>query len=194
MRKHPTALDTLGGYMSSDTNIYYVYAYLRSKDSKTAKAGTPYYIGKGCKYRAWAKHKTVPLPPDRSNIIILETNLTLVGSLAIERRLIRWYGRKDLGSGVLINLTDGGEGAVGITKGLKRIRKPTGPTGRPGANLGKTFSEDTKRKMSDSSKGKSKSAEHIAKMKISARARAPVSEETRKKLSEATKRWWLARP
>ena len=28
-------------------NTYYVYAYLRSKDSKTAKAGTPYYIGKG---------------------------------------------------------------------------------------------------------------------------------------------------
>lgn len=25
---------------------YYVYAYVRSKDSKTAKAGTPYYIGK----------------------------------------------------------------------------------------------------------------------------------------------------
>ena len=24
--------------------IYYVYAYLRSKDSQTAKAGTPYYI------------------------------------------------------------------------------------------------------------------------------------------------------
>jgi hypothetical protein len=28
-------------------SIYYVYAYLRSKDSPTAIAGTPYYIGKG---------------------------------------------------------------------------------------------------------------------------------------------------
>ena len=26
---------------------YYVYAYIRGEDSSTAKAGTPYYIGKG---------------------------------------------------------------------------------------------------------------------------------------------------
>lgn len=28
-------------------NIYYVYTYIRSKDSEIAKTGTPYYIGKG---------------------------------------------------------------------------------------------------------------------------------------------------
>ena len=28
-------------------SIYYVYAYLRSKDSTIAPKGTPYYIGKG---------------------------------------------------------------------------------------------------------------------------------------------------
>ena len=32
-------------------NIYYVYQYLREKDSKTAPAGTPYYVGKGHKER-----------------------------------------------------------------------------------------------------------------------------------------------
>jgi len=31
--------------MSSNI-IYYVYFYLRSKDSQNGKAGTPYYIGK----------------------------------------------------------------------------------------------------------------------------------------------------
>ena len=90
---------------------FYVYAYIRSKDSATAKAGTPYYIGKGKNKRASGKHR-IKVPHD-SNIVILEQNLTEVGALALERRLIKWWGRYDLGTGILRNLSDGGEGAEG---------------------------------------------------------------------------------
>jgi len=63
--------------------IYYVYAYLREKDSKTAKADTPYYIGKGTGYRAWDKRHTVKLPIHASRIVIMESSLTEVGALAL---------------------------------------------------------------------------------------------------------------
>jgi len=82
---------------------FYVYAYLRND-------GTPYYIGKGCGRRAYdIKRHTIKPPKDFSRIKFLHTNLTNNLALMLEEWYIGYYGRKDLGTGILRNMRDGGK-------------------------------------------------------------------------------------
>lgn len=149
-------------------DIFYVYAYLRAKSSKVAPAGTPYYIGKGSKNRAWVTYgRCAPRPKEQRYIIIVEQNLTEVGALALERFLIRWYGRLDLGTGILRNKTDGGDGVTNVSKETRlkikqsktgRKRKPHSKEHknkisnsfkrRPGYFKGKKHTEESKNKIS----------------------------------------------
>jgi hypothetical protein len=88
-------------------NNYYTYAYLRED-------GTPYYIGKGKERRIYRKDKRIKPPMDRSRIIFLKQNLTEEEAFQHEKYMIAVFGRKDLGTGILRNMSNGGEGSSGF--------------------------------------------------------------------------------
>jgi hypothetical protein len=101
-------------------NRFYTYAYLREDR-------TPYYIGKGEGNRAYVKHqKGISVPKDKSRIIFLKQNLIEEEAFKHEKYMIAVFGRKDLGTGILRNLTNGGEGSSGAIRTdewKKNIRK-----------------------------------------------------------------------
>jgi len=93
-------------------NKYYTYAYLRED-------GTPYYIGKGKGYRAYQKRRSINLPP-KNRIIFLKQNLTEEEAFRHEIYMIAVFGRKDNQTGILRNLTNGGEGISGANQSKEK--------------------------------------------------------------------------
>ena len=129
----------------------YLYRHIRLDKNQ------PFYIGIGGDLdykRAYSKQRRNKIWNkiiERTDfeVEIIMDNLTWNFVCEKEKEFISLYGRLDKKTGILCNMTDGGEGAFG------RVYKPTKET--------------------------------IEKMKVSRRKRSPVTEETRKKMSNSRK-------
>jgi hypothetical protein len=167
----------------------------------------PYYIGKGSVTRAFSSKKgeRIHPPKDRNLIVICERHLTNIGACAIERRLIRLWGRKGIdNNGILRNITPGGEGGMGwlaqseeTRNNIKRrmIENNIGSLKRGSkmpqewkenlilgiANSDYDISKDAVRsaKISQAMKGKSFSLKHRENIGKSSKGRIPWNKETK---------------
>jgi hypothetical protein len=153
-------------------NKYYTYAYLRED-------GTPYYIGKGTNRRAYLQLNHNVKVPTKERIIILKNRMTNDEANRHERYMIFVLGRKNIGTGILRNLTEGGEGVLGLKQSeesKKKMRKPK--------------SEEHKKKVRDSIKTKWDNGEYDKQEWRNRELGKKQSGETIKKKSESLKKYY----
>jgi hypothetical protein len=164
-----------------------VYTHSRLLDGQVFYVG----IGKNLK-RAYSKFGRSSFWGDYTNkyeytVTILHEDITWEEACEKEKELISKYGRRDLGLGFLLNMTDGGDGCFNLSlearnrisySHKKRGTTPPSRKGLEGTFLGKKHSEESK----DKNRKKT-----IEKWQLGLLKGHPCSEEVKKKISEYNK-------
>ena len=187
---------------------HYVYVYTDPSRNE------PIYVGMGQKKRAWYHLKRKDMHPFVQRLqkmvhagVVPEITFLAQGideELAdlVEVEAIAKFGRKDLGRGPLLNLTDGGDGLKNVSEATRlkigeasRNRAPDSAETRAKKAEGSrkrvyTHSAETREKIRLKALGRKLSAEHKAKIgaAIAVCARPPCSAETKVKISMANRK------
>ena len=152
--------------------LFYTYAYLRED-------GTPYYVGKGCNQRIHDWHGRITLPP-KDRRVYLKQNLTEDEAYSHEVEMIAYYGRKDIGTGILRNCSNGGSGGdtgyLGSDEHRKLMRERKGDKN---SFYGRKHTDESRKLMSDKLKGRT--AHNKGKYKENASPHALYMREYRKR-------------
>ena len=164
----------------------YVYRHIRLDKNE------PFYIGIGSD----EQYKRASTPKNRNifwkrivnktdfEVEIICDNLNWDEACIKEKEFISLYGRKDKNKGSLCNLTDGGDGSVGVivSEYGKKQRSEFMKN-----RIIKPITEETRLKLSLAHKGKSLSADHKSKISIANKGKIKpiMTNEHKKKLSLA---------
>jgi hypothetical protein len=156
---------------------FYTYLYLRYD-------GTPYYVGKGSGKRAYRQSNRRIKPPKDQRNIITQDYQSEADAFAAEMFLIGFYGRIDLRTGCLRNLTDGGDGASGAIRNEETRRKMSAASSR------RVFTEEHRNRIRVALIGKKRSeaVRQAMRQYRLGKKRKPFSEEHCRKLAIASKR------
>lgn len=153
-----------------------VYLHRKNTDRQV------FYVGMGDKKRAYSKQRSEIWNRVAKKygfyIDIVAENLNIEDAFELECFLIEIYGRLDLKTGNLVNMTEGGCGAIGLNCSLEKKRK---------YNMSKIErNSEWKRKISEAHKGKIFSNETLKKMS-DAKIGKKITEETRLKMKNSNK-------
>jgi hypothetical protein len=127
----------------------YLYRHIRLDKNQ------PFYIGisnvdddykRAYKRSCRNKHWTNIVKSTKYDVEILIDNLSIEQAKEKEKEFIALYGRVDLKSGCLVNLTDGGDGVLNMSSNSELRMKLSK------AAIGKKMSESAKKKMGDNQK------------------------------------------
>ena len=220
-------------------NNFYLY-FLRRPDKidpMDESKDQPFYVGKGCNgrmgdhrkqasglfgkpgrkpYKIQIIHKLWKSGLDFQEEIILDS-LSEQDALDLEVAAIEQYGRKDNGTGILANVTDGGDGVSGLihsdeTKKILREKRLL----QAAPMLGKKHSPETIQKILEARKGfrhtdeakqaigeaaRNRSEETLEKIRNASRGRThmrgkKLPEEVKRKIGESNKGkhfYWLGK-
>jgi hypothetical protein len=170
-------------------SIFYVYGYLDENF-------IPFYIGKGKWKRVYYHlkweyrnkhllHKIKKIQKETRkdpNIIFYAVDIPEYKALSLEKFMIKHFGRKDLGLGPLVNLTDGGDGVSGHRHSKEsKLKMSNSLKGRIPPNKGVPCSTEQKLKISLACKGYKHTPEAKQKISLGNKGKS-LSEEHKKKL------------
>lgn len=165
--------------------------------------GEVFYVGIGKnEKRAYSKSSRGKFWLDYTSkyqyeVVVSHRDIIWEEACSIEKYLICFYGRRDLGLGSLVNITDGGDGLINASE-FTRKKMSLAKIGKTTWNKGVAHTQETKNKISKANKGKKlPSMTEEAKAKISVgntgkvpwnkNKKIPLSEEAKRKISASHK-------
>ena len=158
----------------------YVYKHTRNDTNDVFYIGIGKYEKRAFSHSGRNRHWHNIVNKFGYSVEIIESNLEWEEACELEKYWIKFYGRRDLNEGTLVNMTDGGDGQIGriATDDFKLKLKIS--------NTGKVLSDKHKDKISKALIGKILSDEHKLNLSKSLMGK-PHSEIHKSKISKSMK-------